>query len=301
MKGGFLVAGRGRLGISLHGALLAAGLHSELLPGRGDLGALSHRLGVLTDAHLVLAVPDPVIQAVASGLAASGLSSNVAVIHLSGSLGLGSLAAVQAVGCAVGAFHPLQSFPKPRPPSAFRGSTFGIDASSEVLLGELEAIAAALGGSARRVRDDQRAMYHLAGVIASNYLTCLADQAAIALMTAGWSRAEALNGLVPLMTGAVDNLASLGLPGAIIGPIRRGDLGTVRRHLSAIAEANPGGHLDDVYRALGMVAVDLATEAGLDPARAAEIARSLAAADRKTGDASAHSPRLQDDGDPDST
>jgi predicted short-subunit dehydrogenase-like oxidoreductase (DUF2520 family) len=226
---------------------------------------------------LVLAVPDPAIAATAAGLADLRPSGQVAVTHLSGFLGLSVLVALSDRGIAVGAFHPLQSFPKTRPPEAFVGSTFGIDASSEELLGALDALARLLGGTPRRVRDSERALYHVGGVLASNYLTCLAHEGCLALQAAGWTREEALRAVIPLMRGAVENLAEAGLPGALIGPIRRGDSAGVEVHLAAIGAAGPAvKQVDAVYRLLGLVAVDLATEAGLDAGRAQAITNILA-------------------------
>jgi predicted short-subunit dehydrogenase-like oxidoreductase (DUF2520 family) len=264
----FLVAGRGRLGTSLHGALTDKGLTSQLIAGRelSEIERQSPRDGA---ALLVLAVPDPVIGTTAVALAEAQPSAVVAVIHLSGLLGLSSLAPLADVGIEVGAFHPFQSFPQPRPPEAFAGSTFGIDASSELLLGELDALARLVGGVPRRVRDPERALYHAAGVVASNYLTCLAHEACLALQAAGWDRDEALQAVIPLMAGAVENLSAARLPGALIGPIRRGDPAGVALHLAAIAAAGPAaGRLESVYRVLGLVAVELAAEAGLEASRA---------------------------------
>jgi predicted short-subunit dehydrogenase-like oxidoreductase (DUF2520 family) len=181
------------------------------------------------------------------------------------------------LGIDVGALHPFQSFPRPRPPAAFVGSTFGIDATSEVLLAKLGALARVLGGFPRRVRDDERVLYHLGGVLASNYLTCLAQEACLALQSAGWSRDEALQAVIPLMLGAVENLAAAGLPGALIGPIRRGDSAGVALHLAAIHAAGPAlNRVESVYRLLGLVAVELATESGLQPNLAQAITNILA-------------------------
>lgn len=264
----FVVAGRGRLGTSLHGALTVKGLTSELVPGR-DLAEIERRIMGDGAALLVLAVPDPAITTTAAGLATAHPSVAVAVIHLSGLLGLAALAPLADLGIEVGAFHPFQSFPQPRPPAAFAGSTFGIDASSNLLLEDLDALARLLGGVSRRVRDAERPLYHVAGVVASNYLTCLAHEACLALQAAGWSRDEALQAVIPLMAGAVENLSAARLPGALIGPIRRGDSDGVKRHLAAIVAAGPSAkRLESVYRLLGLVAVELATEAGLEPSLA---------------------------------
>ena len=249
---------------------------SELIPGR-DAAGIKTRVDSDRATLLVLAVPDPAVTSTAAALAATEVRSEVGVIHLSGLLGLAALAPLAELGIAVGAFHPFQSFPRPRPPAAFAGSTFGIDASSEQLLEELGALARLLGGVPRRVRDSERAMYHVAGVLASNYLTCLAHEACLALQSAGWSRDEALRAVIPLMFGAVENLAAAGLPGALIGPIRRGDADGVALHLAAIKGAGLAAKsVEQVYRLLGLVAVDLASEAGLQPSDAEAIANILA-------------------------
>jgi predicted short-subunit dehydrogenase-like oxidoreductase (DUF2520 family) len=271
-----IVAGRGRLGTSLHDALTAGGIASELIPGR-DVTEMERRIGGAGATLLVLAVPDPAITATATRLADIHPVAKVSVIHLSGLLGLGALAPLADLGIDVGALHPLQSFPRPRPPAAFVGSTFGIDATSEVLFAKLGALARVLGGFPRRVRDDERVLYHLGGVLASNYLTCLAQEACLALQSAGWSRDEALQALIPLMLGAVENLAAAGLPGALIGPIRRGDSAGVALHLAAIHAAGPAlNRVESVYRLLGLVAVELATESGLQPNLAQAITNILA-------------------------
>ena len=78
---------------------------------------------------------------------------------------------------------------------------------------------------------------------------------------AGFDRDEALDALLPLIAGTVDNLRALRLPGALIGPVRRGDPDTVARHVAAL-HGDPAA----AYRALTRTAIRLADEAGLDPA-----------------------------------
>jgi predicted short-subunit dehydrogenase-like oxidoreductase (DUF2520 family) len=84
----------------------------------------------------------------------------------------------------------------------------------------------------------------------------------------GWSEDEATRALLPLVDGAVANIRKRGTVGALTGPIRRGDAQTVSRHLEAVD--NP-----DLYRMLGLVALELAQEAGLDPAAAERTKRAL--------------------------
>jgi hypothetical protein len=113
--------------------------------------------------------------------------------------------------------------------------------------------------------------------MASNYLTALAAEAADVLVAAGWSRADALAALLPLMRGALDNLQAEGLPDALIGPIRRGDATTVARQAKALSELTPHGHSlpQRLYLVLGQAALELAREAGLEDQAAQRIAQAL--------------------------
>jgi predicted short-subunit dehydrogenase-like oxidoreductase (DUF2520 family) len=66
----------------------------------------------------------------------------------------------------------------------------------------------------------------------------------------------------------------------LTGPIRRGDAVTVVRHLAALRELETSGavgqgHLVDLYRMLGAIALEIAKEAGLEPAAAEPVARAL--------------------------
>jgi predicted short-subunit dehydrogenase-like oxidoreductase (DUF2520 family) len=92
--------------------------------------------------------------------------------------------------------------------------------------------------------------------MASNFLVALVDAAAEALAAAGVDRDEAPRALVPLLAGTVENLGKVGLPGALTGPIARGDAGTVTRHLRALEEHAP--QLLPMYKVLGRRAVEVA-------------------------------------------
>jgi predicted short-subunit dehydrogenase-like oxidoreductase (DUF2520 family) len=244
------VVGRGRLGRSLAGALTC-----PLLPGR-------ETTEVPAGCLCLVAVPDPALADTAARLRGDG----AAFVHVSGARGLEALEAAARRGHPVGAFHPLRSFPEPLGPEAFRGVLFGIDASDDALLAELEGLGDRLGGWTRRIRGDDRVRYHAAGTLAGPLLVALAAQAAEVLGEAGFGREEALDALLPFMASTVDNLRALRLPGALIGPVRRGDPDTVARHVAAL-------HGDELaaYRALTRTAIALAEEAGLEPGAAARL------------------------------
>jgi predicted short-subunit dehydrogenase-like oxidoreductase (DUF2520 family) len=106
-----------------------------------------------------------------------------------------------------------------------------------------------MDGRALALRAETMALYHAGAVVASNYVVALADVARSLLVAAGISETDALPALLPLMSSAVRNLVEVGLPGALTGPVVRGDAVSVERHLDLLAERSPE-HVD-LYRRLG--------------------------------------------------
>jgi predicted short-subunit dehydrogenase-like oxidoreductase (DUF2520 family) len=227
---------------------------------------------------LFLAVPDGAVRETAERVAAMHPPRDLAVVHLSGALGLDALEAL--ADRPRGSFHPLQSFPVPREPEAFRGITVGVDATTPALLLRLRRLARSLGARPKHVGDRDRAMYHAAAVFASNFVDVVVAEAVRMLGRIGWTEAESLDALLPLVEGAVSNIRRGGPVKALTGPIRRGDAETVTRHLAVMDRP-------DLYRMLALVALEIAQEAGLDPAAAERtrraLTRNVAATQRRRG------------------
>jgi predicted short-subunit dehydrogenase-like oxidoreductase (DUF2520 family) len=230
-----------------------------------------------------LATPDSAVAETAVRIARLKPPPGVRFVHVSGALGLGALDALR--DHAVGSFHPLQSFPEPRDPDAFRGITVAVDASTAALMRRLRALARAIGARPKHVGDQDRVLYHAAAVFASNFLDVVVWEAVQLLGEIGWTEKDARKALLPLVEGAVANIRKRGTVRALTGPIRRGDAQTVSRHLAALAKLPMNG--EDVYRMLALVALEIALEAGLDPAAAERTRRALtrdvAATQRRRG------------------
>lgn len=193
-------------------------------------------------------------------------SPDLAVVHVSGALGLDALSVLKPN--PRGSFHPLQSFPMPRSWDAFKGITIAVDATTPALLKRLRELARNLAARPRRVRDGERVAYHAAAVYASNFVDVVIAEAVEQLEAIGWTADEATSALLPLVEGAVENIRRRGPVQALTGPIRRGDADTVTRHLQVVDNR-------DLYRMLGLVALEIAQEAGLDPAAAERTRRAL--------------------------
>lgn len=251
------VVGAGRLGLTLTAALLDAGYGVVAIGSRDrraasqDLNELAGRVQILPASVaagladvVFLTVPDAVVGPVAEAIP---WREGCAVVHCSGAQGLDVLAPAARVGALTGCFHPIQTFPSRRPePERFRGITVGIEAQPP-LDAFLEHLAYSLGAAAVRLEGVDRARYHAAAVFASNDVIALMAAAAQTWESAGLPAGSARTALAPLMLAAARNIAASPLEEALTGPLARGDITTIARHLDALA-ATP--ELAALYRLL---------------------------------------------------
>lgn len=275
------IMGAGRLAGSLGAALLTAGYRLEAVSSRStgsaarlaaDLGGAVEALSsqaIVDQCDLVfVAVPD---SAVGAAVEALRWRRGQAVVHCSGALPLAVLAPAESAGAACGCFHPLQSFPARTGDAArFRGITCGIEAEG-ALSPALETLATDMGARVVRLEGVDRPAYHAAAVFASNYVVALMAAAREAWAHAGLPADSARPALAPLLMGAAENVAHHELSEALTGPVARGDVDTVRRHLEALGDSE----LAALYRALGaqLLGLDLPLDASTTRAlRAALVA-----------------------------
>jgi predicted short-subunit dehydrogenase-like oxidoreductase (DUF2520 family) len=212
---------------------------------------------------VLLAAPD---DALAPLIAALPWRAGQAAVHCSGALGLQVLEPARAAGALCGCMHPLQSFPERfGAPERFHGVVCGVEADG-ALGARLEALCTQLGARSVRLEGIDRARYHAAAVLASNYVVALHAAAAEAWTLAGLPEGLAREALAPLTQGVAENIGRLPLERALTGPIARGDAATVARQLAALAQ-RPA--LQAVYRRLG--AALLALPLPLPPERRAAL------------------------------
>ncbi|MEI7813311.1 MAG: DUF2520 domain-containing protein [Coriobacteriia bacterium] len=246
------------------------------------------------DIVLVTVNDDSVSIVVAQVAAAGGFRRGQLVVHMSGALPLSVLEPAAKQGALIGCAHPLQSFATFDDASAaMPGSVFGITPGPGSLQA-LEVLVDLLGGTSVLVDDQNKALYHAAAVIASNYLVAVEDMAVQVLTSAGFDRESALGALQPLISGTVDNIRARGTTGALTGPIVRGDVDTVRSHVAALRQL-PGAELH-LYRSLGRHTLEIARRRDTLDAETIEALREVLADER--GAAADDLPRAIVDGGP---
>ena len=209
------VVGRGRMGTALFSALRLAGV-----PVRGPFGRGADAAGAVV---ALLCVPDREI-----ANAGARICEGVIVGHVSASADLSWLAPHDRF-----VLHPLLSVVGEG--ASFGGATCAVDGSGERALGVARALADRLGMRARRIAPEQRALYHAAASVASNYLTTVEGLAERLAAMVGLDRSD----LLPLVRSAVDNWGARGAGAALTGPVARADEATVARQRAAVGAAAP--------------------------------------------------------------
>jgi predicted short-subunit dehydrogenase-like oxidoreductase (DUF2520 family) len=258
------IVGAGRMGRGLGLALREAGVEATVL-GKNRAPEETRRASLV-----LIATPDDAIGEVAAQLAREkAAGAGQVVLHLSGLLDRGVLEPLEPSGAALGSFHPLQSVADPAAaPQRLKGAFAAVEGDS-LALEAGERLAGALGMRAVRLAPGAKPAYHAGAVFSSNYLVVLAAVAERLAREAGVAPEEAAALYLPLMQGTLANLA-MGSAVALTGPVRRGDAATVRHHLEALRDENAA-----LYRALGLAALRLAKEAGLEREAAAAVERAL--------------------------
>jgi len=257
------IIGAGRLGTALAEALAAARYPVHAVASRtpASASAIAARVDGATAYgvrdllahvdHVWLTLPDGEIATTAGALPWRAAQS---AIHCAGRFTLDVLDAARARGANVGCMHPLQSFPEREGGGTrFAGIACGVEARPP-LLASLETLCRDLGAAPFSLAGVDRARYHAAAVLTSNYVVALHAAAQRAWTLAGLPVDQARDALAPLTRGAADAVTRLPLHEALTGPIARGDAATVEGHLRAL-DADPA--LASLYRRLGAALLEL--------------------------------------------
>ena len=264
-KPGISIVGAGRLANALVLSLKSAGYEiEEVIARRGGPSlanarklaeAAAAKASLLATARLSakivwLCVPDTAISQSAVSLARRGQWKGKIVLHSSGALSSDELNPLRNAGAFVASVHPLMTFvrgslpPLDRVPFAIEGDPAALKLGRRLVRD--------LGGQPYSIRKADKAAYHAWGTFASPLFTSLLVTAEHVATLAGVPRKEAGRRMVPILLQTLANYASLGPAKAFSGPIVRGDVQIVKRHLE-ILRKSPATR--EVYLALARAAL----------------------------------------------
>ncbi|GAH36762.1 unnamed protein product, partial [marine sediment metagenome] len=220
--------------------------------------AFNNNQDVADTAELIfITTPDDAIASVASEIQWHREQS---VVHCSGALSTDILESAKKLGARIGSFHPLQTFVSVKQAiENIPGSIFAAEAE-EPLLSTLKDMATALDSHWIELKANDKVVYHAAAVIACNYLVTLVKLATDLWQSFNIPQSQATQALLPLIRGTIHNIDTVGIPQCLTGPIARGDIKTIKKHLDALQKVAPA--LLSTYQELGLQTIPIALAKG---------------------------------------
>lgn len=238
------LVGAGRVGTSVAALVTERGHRVTKVFSRTQTSAraAADRLGAeafdiealdLTATELVLiGVSDDALSEVAERIAAS-IPAGAIAVHFSGSLGIEPLEPLRAARAHVAALHPVQAIPDVAAGIArIPGCAWGVTCDAEIRAWA-ESLIVSLEGRPFYVDEKDRALWHAAAVTTSNAVAALLASGGELLRAIGIEDGARVLG--PLVEGTVTNSLEAGLSATTItGPVVRGEIATIERHLGAL-------------------------------------------------------------------
>lgn len=196
-----------------------------------------------------ISVPDSAISSVWKELGADNARGRY-VYHISG-------AESSDVFCGadmkmVCSAHPMLAFSsKNTPPEQIKRAFFTLEGGDDAVR-EISELLMRCGNRYAVISADVKPLYHASACFASNFVTAVCAEAEKMLCRCGFSGEDALSALVPLIEGNVENICAKGIRRSLTGPVVRGDVNTVKKHLSVLE-----GERKDIYRLLSSVLAEI--------------------------------------------
>jgi predicted short-subunit dehydrogenase-like oxidoreductase (DUF2520 family) len=181
---------------------------------------------------LWICVGDRQIAAAAQELATRRDWHGKIVFHASGALLSDELFLFKKRGAAVASVHPLMTFVRGTRarwkdvPCAIEGDARAVNAARSIVR--------ALGAEAFEIKPRNKAAHHAWAAFTSPLIIAALVTGEEVALLAGHSREEARTRMMPIVKQTIANYEKLGAAGAFSGPIVRGDVETVRRHMAVL-------------------------------------------------------------------
>ena len=259
------IVGAGNLGTALALTLPSAGYAVKYIAVRAKAssGTASKGIARKLKARLVelgkqpldtdivwITVPDDSIAQVAHQLAGTQNWKGRIVFHSSGALTSDELAALRVKGARVASLHPMMTFVRGSLPD-MAGVAFAIEGDPPAVRAA-KVIVEHLRGYAVPIRKQNKVLYHAFGSFASPLVIALMASLEQVAKAAGIKVGDIKTVMLPLLEQTLRNYLKHDTASAFSGPLIRGDVATVRKHLDELKKV-PAAR--EVYVALAKAAV----------------------------------------------
>ena len=261
---GFIGAGRTgcTLGKYLEGYVTVAGYYSRTWQSADDAATFTQSRAFCDLETLVnscdtifITTPDGVISEVWECIRHYNLKDKI-VCHFSGSLSSGIFSNSGSTGASCCSVHPMYAFSsKYKSYLQFNTACLSVE-GQEKAVQEMKKLFEALHHKVFIINPCDKAKYHAAAVFASNYVTGVMHIALKLLKECGFSEGDAMELLAPVTLNNINSVLENGTAHALTGPVERGDISTVERHIGILNDED----ILKIYKNLGKVLVSIAEE-----------------------------------------
>lgn len=175
------------------------------------------------------------------------------VCHFSGSLSSDVFLKRENFGIKACSLHPMYPFSsKSTSYEKLNKAVFTVE-GDDIACEAVGGIFKKLGNTVSRISPDNKVKYHAAASIVSNSVLALLDLGESLLLECGFSKDEAFRAVSPLVENNIQSCLKMGVRDALTGPIERGDVETVNKHILALGD----GDAALIYRLLGKRLADI--------------------------------------------
>ena len=194
---------------------------------------------------LFITTPDDEIGVVWDRMKEMSIDERV-ICHFSGSLSSDVFDGIDGKKAYGASIHPMLAF-RDRFSSygQLNNCFFTMEGNSDALR-QLRELLEELGNSYCLVKPQDKARYHCAASVLSNDVLALLDMGLGLLTQCGFTMDQAVSAASALVRGNVENVLANGTLRSMTGPILRGDVSTVEKHLSVLQ-----GEEKEIYCLLG--------------------------------------------------
>jgi predicted short-subunit dehydrogenase-like oxidoreductase (DUF2520 family) len=207
---------------------------------RAHVGALARKI----DARVIdvgkplptdivwITVPDDAIAGVARLLASPQDWKGKIVFHSSGALTSDELAPLRVKGARVASVHPMMTFVRGTVPE-ISGISFAVE-GDRAAVRTARSIVQNLGARSFVIKKQNKVLYHVFGSFASPMVIALMASLEEVARAAGIRQSEIKRVMEPLLSQTLRNYLQQEAASAFSGPLVRGDVATVRKHLAEL-------------------------------------------------------------------
>lgn len=254
-----VIIGAGRIAVSILNGLINAQLNiqsviskkvnsAEQLAKKFSVEHYSNNLfQIKEDTNLfLLTVPDNQILSVAVQIEKLNVNFQDSLfVHFSGALSSSILDDLKNKGAATASFHIMQSFPT-KNIIELNNLTAAVETDSEKAEKYLFFLADKLKMNPFKLFKEDKVNYHLAGVYSSNFFVgnLLSANSVIQDNKTDYPNFDEL--ILPIVTTTLNNIKLKGLDGSLSGPIQRGELEVIKKHIEKLKNTdNKKFYIDD--------------------------------------------------------